>query len=588
MARKWILPPEDREEVSRLARALRISELTALMLVNRGLRDPAAAQRFLQPSLHELEDPCHHPLVTEAARFLLDAIKAGKRIAVFGDYDADGICAAALLVRCFGYLGVEADVYIPHRVEEGYGLSCEALQELADRGAQIVLTVDCGISAVEEVAFARGLGIQMLITDHHEPRDERPEATYVLNPKLDECGLGYENLAGVGVAFKLMWALGQQLSEGHRVSEEFKDLLMEALSLVAVGTIADVVPLLDENRVLTQYGLKTLALSPRPGLKALIAVSRVRSSQVSARDVAFRLAPRLNAAGRMGDARAAVQMLTTDNQGHATDLAEHLEQQNRLRINTQKAALAEAEELLAQSGQLEQPGCIVLASPDWHQGVVGLVASRLAEKHWRPAFVFATEGQTARGSGRSIPGFPLYRVARECADLLDRYGGHEGAAGLSLRTENLPAFAERVNKHADTLLGPEPPVPLLSLDGGIQLSALNLALVREINLLAPFGSGNPQPLFSASDLRLVGNPRIVGAGGDHLAFMVRQHETTLRVIAMRKADWIDELRARKGEPLSLAFEPIISTYRGQTSVELRAEDMQWDAESMVEHRPAAE
>ena len=521
MAKKWISPPERPEEVSRLAGTLRISEVTALMLVNRGLADPSAAH-----------------------------------------------------------------VYIPHRVEEGYGLSCEALQELADRGTDLVVTVDCGIRAVEEAAFARGLGMEMVITDHHEPGEEKPDAAHVLNPKLSECGLGYENLAGVGVAFKLMWALGQQLSEGQRVSEQFKDLLMEALSLVAVGTIADVVPLLDENRVLTRYGLKALAVSARPGLRALIAVSRLRRGDISAHDVAFRLAPRLNAAGRMGDAKAAVEMLTTTDEGHAADLAEHLEKQNRLRISTQNVALREAQELLAQSGQLDRAGCIVLASPDWHQGIVGLVASRLADKYWRPAFVFAGDGEMIRGSARSIPGFPIYDVVRECADLLDRYGGHKGAAGLSLRAENLPAFTERVNQHATQLLGQEPPVPELDLDGEIELSALNRDLVREIDLLAPFGKGNQEPLFAASGLRLVGNARIVGSNGNHLTFMVRQSQTTLRVIAMRKADWIEELRARKGEPFSLAFVPIINTYRGRTSVELQAEDMQWDSERLAEQRSA--
>ncbi len=578
MVKKWILASPQREAARRLAGALHISEVTARLLVNRGLAEPAAAQAFLQPSLHALEDPCRHPGVLDAAALLLEAARTGKRIAIFGDYDADGICASALLMRCFAHVGAEPDLYIPHRVEEGYGLSCEALQELADRGTDVVVTVDCGISAVSEVAFARKLGIEMVITDHHQPGETRPDAAYVLNPKLPECRFGYENLAGVGVAFKLMWAIGQQLSDGHRVTDEFKDLMMEALSLVAVGTIADVVPLVDENRVLSHYGLKTLTVSSRPGLNALISVSRLRGDRVSAEDVAFRLAPRLNAAGRMGDARAAVDMLTTCDERHAADLAEHLEQQNRLRINAQNAALRQAEALLAESGQLEQQGCIVLASPDWHQGIVGLVASRLAESYWRPAFVFAAEDDLLHGSGRSIPGFSLFDAVKQCAHLLERYGGHEAAAGLSLRAENLAAFKEHMDERARGVLGTEPGVPELALDADVDLGSLNLALVKEIDLLEPFGKGNPEPTFMASDLRLVGSPRIVGSNGNHLTFMVRQGRTTVRVIAMRRADWIDELRARKGEPFSLAFEPVINTYRGRTSVELRAEDLQWDVD----------
>jgi single-stranded-DNA-specific exonuclease len=589
MAKKWILAAQNDEDVRRLANALRVSDVTARVLANRGITEPGRAQRFLQPSLQELIDPCRHAPTAKAARFLLDAAHANRRVAIFGDYDADGICAAALLVRCFQYLGADPDLYIPHRVEEGYGLSCEALKELADGGAQVVVTVDCGITALQEAAYAQELGLELVITDHHEPGPQTPDAPHVLNPKLSRsgaddpggAGLGYEYLAGVGVAFKLAWAIGQQLSAGHRVSEEFKDLLMEALSLVAVGTVADVVPLVDENRVLVHYGLQALSAPSRPGLRALIAASRLRGSGVTAYDVAFRLAPRLNAAGRMGDARAAVDMLTTSDARHAIDLADHLEEQNRLRISAQQSALEEAERRLAEDEQLMQGGCIVLADPNWHQGIVGLVASRLAERHWRPAFVFATNGQWACGSARSVPGFPLFSAVRECADLLERYGGHEGAAGITLRAENLPAFAERMRSLAAGILGQGPPAPELSLDGEVELAALNAALVRELELLEPFGKLNPEPLFAASDLRLVGNPHVVGSNGSHLAFMVRQKDSVLRVIAMNKAEWIGELRARKGEPFSLAFQPVISTYGGPSQVELRAEDMQWDVERSV-------
>jgi len=580
MAKKWIFPPANNEGVNRLASALRIADVTARVLVNRGLTEPSEAQRFLQPSLHELADPCDSPAVTQAARFLLDAAHGGKRIAIFGDYDADGICATALLMRCFEYLGTDADLYIPHRIEEGYGLSCEALKELAEGGANVVVTVDCGIGAMEEARCARELGLDLVVTDHHEPGAALPDAAHVLNPKLPACeGLGYGYLAGVGVAFKLVWAIGQQLSEGHRVSEEFKDLLMEALSLVAVGTIADVVPLVDENRVLTHYGLRALTGASRPGLRALIAVSRPKSARLTAYDVAFRLAPRLNAAGRMGHAGAAVEMLTTSDERHAADLAEHLEQQNRLRISAQQSALQEAEGRLAKDEALLQRNCIVLADAGWHQGIVGLVASRLADKFCRPAFVFATDGELACGSARSVPGFPLFSVVKECSDLLERFGGHEGAAGLTLRMEKLSAFTERINELTGRFFGPERPVPALNVDGEINLAALNPALVREIDLLEPFGKGNPEPLFAATGLRLAGNPRTVGGNGHHLAFMVRQDRTTLRVIAMGKADWIAELRARKGEPFSLAFEPVINTYLGAVSVELRAEDIRWNGNS---------
>lgn len=581
MVKRWVLPPDRDADVERLSAALRVSPVTARILVNRGLTEPAAAQSFLQPTLHELRDPCEDPAVVAAARFLLEAVHDGRHITVFGDYDADGICGTALLMHALRFLDAQVDFYIPHRVDEGYGLSIEALRELAAGGSEVIVTVDCGVTAVEEAAEARRLGIDLIVTDHHPPTDELPDAAHVLNPKLRGATFGYEGLAGVGVAFKLVWALGQQLSEGTRVSEEYRDLLMEALSLVALGTIADVCPMMDENRVLTRYGLKTLPTSSLPGLRALIAASRPRGDQLSARDVAFLLAPRLNAAGRMGDARSAVDMLITDDERHASDLAGHLEQQNRQRRRTQTEAVRQAEQMLADTGQLDEPGCIVLSSPDWHLGIVGLVASRLADRFGRPCFALNVEGNVARGSARSPGAFPLYQAVSECSDLLDRFGGHDTAAGLSLQMDNLPAFTERINALALRFHGGEAPIPDLALDGEMPLSALNADLVRELRLLEPFGRDNPRPLFAATDLRLVGYPQTVGSAGRHLAFKVRQGNTVLRAICMGKADWLGELSARKGEPFSLAFEPSIDYYRGTMSIELRGEDIQWDAEHRV-------
>ncbi|MFO7957501.1 MAG: single-stranded-DNA-specific exonuclease RecJ [Candidatus Brocadiia bacterium] len=582
MEAKWNLPPDRSAEVERLAAELHVSQLTAQILVNRGVTRPEAARRFLQPELHALVDPCEDPLAVEAADFLLQAARSGKRITIFGDYDADGICAAAVLMRTFRFLGTDAEIYIPHRVEEGYGLNHDALAELARTGTEVVVTVDCGISAAREVEFARESGMEVVVTDHHEPRDATPDALHVVNPKLPDCSVGYEYLAGVGVAFKLVWAIGQRLSGGERVSEEFRDLLMEALALVAIGTVADVVPLRDENRVLVSYGLKTIGATGRPGLDALLAVSRLNPDYLTARDIAFRLAPLLNAAGRMGHPAAAVELLTTRKADTAEKLARELDQTNRLRRKVQHETCTHAEQMAEADETLAERSCIVLSHPEWHQGVVGLVASRLAERYNRPTFVFARDEEYARGSARSIPGFPLYTAVCECADLLEEYGGHQGAAGLTLRTDNLPAFVERINGVAAELMAGGEAVPEMTLDGEIDLRRLNHNLVREISRLEPFGEGNPQPVFAASGLKVVGNPRVVGSTSRHLAFMVRQNDTTLRAFAMGKADWARPLRERKGEPLSLAFEPSINTYRGRNNLELRVRDMQWDAERVVD------
>ncbi len=578
MVKRWIFPPDEASRVGRLADALRLSPVTARLLVNRGLAEPTAAQSFLQPTLNDLTDPSDDPATREAAAFLLEAVREGRHVTIYGDFDADGICATAVLMRALHFLTARADTYIPHRIEDGYGLSEEAVRELAEGGTEVLVTVDCGISAAPQVALARELGMKVIVTDHHRPRDGIPEADHLLNPKLKGSRLGYEFLAGVGVAFKLVWAMGQQLSGSERVSDEFKDLLMEALALVAIGTVADVAPLVDENRVLVHFGLQTIAAADRPGLRALLETARVNPEYISSDDIAFRVAPLLNAAGRMGDAGGAVELLITHDPARAAELADHLRAENRRRRNVQSSTCREALAMVEEDPSLCDGRCIVLHNPDWHQGIVGLVASRLAERYWRPAFVLTGEGGVATGSARSVGGFPLYTAIERCADLLERFGGHEAAAGLSLAVGKVAEFARRINAVAAELASEEMPEPELRVDGEFDLFMLSLDLMRELNRLGPFGKGNPAPLFAASGLRVVGNPQTVGKDGRHLSFMVRQGRTTMRTFAAGKADWLEQMRERRGESLSLAYEPSINRWGGQARVELRAEDLRWDAE----------
>jgi len=583
MKKKWILPPCPDESVERLARGLGVSGLTARVLANRGLCDLHRARRFIQPSLHELSDPADHPALSEAAAFLRDAVAAGKRITVFGDYDADGICATALLVNCLRAAGAQVDFYIPNRLEEGYGLSCAALRELRRRGTELVVTVDCGISAHREAALAAELGVELLITDHHEPGERRPPARYVLDPHLPECDFADRHLAGVGVAFKLAWALGLHLGDGRRVPPFFRDLLVESLPLVAIGTIADVVPLTGENRAMTHFGLRLLPDSENPGIRALLQVSGAAGkAPLSAYHVSFQLAPRLNAAGRMTSAHAAVRMLTTQEPALALELAELLDRQNRLRQGVQRAMAEEARRRVESELDLERCGCIVLSSPGWHPGVAGLVASRLAESFWRPTFIFCEGSGKARGSARSVPGFHMFQAIKRCEDLVERYGGHEGAAGLTLALPNLHPFARRMERLARELLGPEPPGPTLKLDAEAQLREIGPGVVEELRRLGPFGFGNPEPLFAARRLTLVGNPQLVGSRREHLAFWVKQGESALRVIAFGKAQWLDELRQRPHVPLALAFKPSLNTFSGHQGVELRAEDLQFERHADIE------
>jgi single-stranded-DNA-specific exonuclease len=553
------------------------------MLVNRGLEDPPKARRFLEPSLHELSDPREHELLSAAARFLREAVEAGRRITVYGDYDADGICAASTMIRCLRSAGADVDCYVPKRFDEGYGLNDEALEEIKERGTDLVVTVDCGVSAVSQIEHASRLGLEVVVTDHHEPGHRRPDTRFVLNPHLPDCDFGYRQLAGVGVAFKLAWAFGQQINGGGSVPESFRETMIDVLPLVAIGTIADMVPLTDENRVLAQYGLRVMPKTRNPGLQALLEVAGAAGKEnLGSYHVGFQIAPRLNAAGRMADARAAVEMFTTDEPERAAELAEHLEKENRRRRSVQRSITDQAMEWVESSQDLEGSSSIVISSADWHPGVVGLVASRLAENFYRPAFVFCEEGEMARGSARSIPGFHLFEAISRCEELLERFGGHEGAAGLTVTLENLEEFRRRIDEVIREELGDEPPVPHLELEGEVELEELTQPVVQELKLLSPYGMGNPEPLFCAREVELAGNPQIVGSRNNHLSFRVRQNGRSLKVIAFGKAEWLEELKSHRGEPFAIAFEPRINTWRNRSSVEMRAEDIQFTGEENIE------
>ncbi len=583
MNKKWILQKPDPETVHELFNSLRISPVTAQMLANRGLADPAGARQFIEPTLHQLSDPADHPRLSQAAQHLLGVVRSDQQITIYGDYDADGICATAVMVRALQQLGGNVDYYVPGRSEEGYGLNSEALAELHEQGTDTVVTVDCGVSAHEEIRRATELGLDILITDHHEPGDSLPETPFILNPHLPECEFGYERLAGVGVAYKLAWAVGQQMNDGSNVAEHFRETMVDLLPLVAIGTIADMVHLTDENRVLAQYGLRVMPTTRNPGLQALLDVAGADDkSKLRSYHVGFQLAPRLNAVGRMSDASMAIEMFTTDDPDRADELAQHLEKENRRRRKVQRLATDEAVEHVESSINVDDTHSIVISNDEWHPGVVGLVASKLAEKFWRPAFVFSENEEHARGSARSIPGFHLYNAISQCDHLLERYGGHEGAAGLTLHLDNLDEFRRVIDDIVAQELAQEEPVPQLELEGEVELEDLTRPVVEELDMLYPHGIGNPEPLFCARDVILAGNPQIVGSRRNHLSFMVRQGDTTLKVIAFGKADWLDDLKEHGDEPFSIAFEPRLNTWRNRTNVELRGEDIQFAGEEMIE------
>lgn len=608
-AKRWTVA-EPHAGAADLAQRLRTSTLIAQILLNRGLSEAQACQDFLRPSLKCLHDPATIPNLTKAAERIAHAIRQKQKIVIYGDYDVDGITATAILWHAINLLGGSADTYIPHRVDEGYGLNAQALKELCTSGAQLIISVDCGVTAIEPAKVVRECGVDLIITDHHEWREVKaeerggvveslgggvnaptpplhrsttppppflPDCFTVVHPRLPSNQPAYPNphLCGAGVAFKLAWGIGQAMNgNASKVSEPFRAFLVEATALAALGTIADVVPLIGENRILAAFGLSGLKQSKLVGIRALIESASLTGQKLDSYHVGFLLAPRLNACGRMGHAQLAVEMLTKAEMPRAMEIATYLEQQNRQRQTIEKQILAEA---LQQVSDLKMDGddcrAIVLAGAGWHAGVIGIVASRIVDRFNRPTIIIALNADgIGQGSGRSILGFHLTKAMDSCADLLIGYGGHEMAAGLKIDANNLDAFRQQFCEYAGGALEPEQLIPELRLDSLAELAQVTAALVADLQRIGPFGMGNRKPLLVARGLELAAPPRRVGKTGDHLQLYVRQGDSRMKCIAFGHGNLFDQLRA--GTMLDLAFEPTLNEYNGSVSVELAVKDLQ--------------
>ena len=572
MRPRWLFLPEDERVGDELARTLNISSALAQVLINRGVCDVDAARTFLRPQLTQLSDPTELPGIEECAQRLVDAARAGKKIYVYGDYDVDGAASTALLIECLRMAEADVDYYIPERMGEGYGLHASALDDIKERGGEAVVTVDCGIASVEEARHAREIGLSLMITDHHEPGPEMPEAEVVVNPKLAGADAPCTELAGVGIAFKLAWAIAQTFSASKKVNDGFRSFLLDSVGLAALGTIADVVPLRGENRVLAKFGLQALRHSERPGIRALIRKARLEDRELDAYDVAFRLAPRLNAAGRMDRAHSVVDLMTTRDDGKAWDTASELDKLNRERQSVQNRILVEARERIVQTRDPDS-ACVLLAAHEgWHSGVIGIVASKIAEEFHRPTILIAMDGDSGHGSGRSIQGFHLFEALRECEDCLVQFGGHEQAAGLQVKKEKLAELESRLDAIAAEKLTADDLIPALSIDAAVNLEQISEALVDELARAGPFGQGNPEPLFAANGVTVAGTPKRIGSQGRHLTFFARQGSQSFRTIAFGMGERCGELEKDGNGLVSIAFLPFINEWQGRRSVELRIQD----------------
>ncbi len=553
----------DPADLDLLHRELSLPEPICRLLALRGLSTPDAARRFLRPRLDQLRDPFGLAGMAEAVARVERALDRRERILVHGDYDVDGVCSAALLARVLRRLGAEVDAFVPHRVTDGYDLGPAGLRRAAELGASLIVTADCGTAAHDAVAAAAAAGIDVIVTDHHTPEATLPPAVAVVNPRRRDCGYG-EPLCGAGVAFKLCQALGER-----RGLE--KEWLWWQLDLVGLATIADLVPLTGENRVLARYGLKVIKDSRNAGVRALVRSAGLTGrKELVAGHVSHILGPRLNAAGRLGDAFDGVRLLLSDDDREAGRLADGMESSNRARQSLDREMLAQALALLETSYDPERDWAIVLAREEWHPGVIGIVASRIVERVNRPTVLIALNGAPhARGSARSIRGFHLYEALAECSGLLVRFGGHKYAAGLDIAPERIDELRAALNAYAHRVLSPRDLVPQVEIDLELSLSQADAELHRLLRHFGPFGAGNPSPVLAVRAARVLGRPRVVGEG--HLKLELTQGGARLPAIGFRMGERLAQLAGV--DHVDVAFQLQENDWNGRTELQARLVDV---------------
>lgn len=562
---KWIVnDPQDTELVQDFALELHVPEIIARLLVNRGITTTNEAIQFFKPNFTWLHDPFLMIDMDRAVERLSAAIQKKEKILIYGDYDVDGITSVSMTYQLLRQLGADVSYYIPDRLHEGYGLSEVGIKEAQKRGSQLIISVDCGVTAIAEVALASSLGIDSIICDHHEPQAQLPSAKAILDPKRQDCPYPFKELAGVGVAYKLMQGLFINLQRDIAEVERYVDY-------VAIGSAADIVPLVDENRVLVSEGLKLLNTQPRKiGVQALFETSGMRNRQVGTGQIVFVIAPRINAVGRMGDAERAVSLLTTDSPQQARNIAAILETENRNRKNIDEETFKEALELAEERFDADNHFMLVLAKQGWHPGVIGIVASRLVEKYYRPTIMITLDEGIGKGSARSIPGFDIYSSLKDCEEFLMEFGGHKYAAGLTIKEDNISPLREKLQHIAAQSMTEEVLLPKLRIEGELLLSDITPKMFDLLKRFAPFGPQNMRPVFVSRNLKVVGESQIVG--NNHLKLRVRQNGVTMEAIGFNLGDL--RYRVAPGESnLDIAYAIEENEYMGRKTIQLRLKDI---------------
>jgi len=591
---------EEAQSINQLAQACGLPRLVTHLLWHREIQNKQAAQAFLKPELKAMHDPCLLPGAEKAAQRITQAVHDQQPIVIYGDYDVDGVTAASILWHVLVTIDASVACYVPHRIDEGYGLNIEALDAIANRQAELisqvgswdldrpplVVSVDCGITATAAANHAKEIGLDLIITDHHEldPND-LPNALALVHPRLPESPYPFGDLCGAGVAFKLAWQIARVASEENgKLPKKLHDVIYNMVSLAALGTVADIVPLQDENRVITTFGLHRMRGLKLPGLRALLAATNLLDQSVDAYHVGFVLGPRLNACGRMGHAREAVRLMTTDDSNEAQNLAAYLTQANETRKQTEREVFAQAKAMVEEQGGIsDDRRAIVLAKEGWHPGVLGIVASRMVETFGRPAVLMHIDGITVQGSGRSVDDVCLHTALTQCSHLLQKFGGHAMAAGLTLAKDDLPAFRQAFTEQINTVLDASSLTPVIRIDANIELSLCQVEIFEQLEKLAPFGRSNPTPRLRLERVTLDRSPSLMGKEGQHLQVWLRQGQTLQRAVAFGMGELCERLWA--GQEIDVVFRPKISTWRGQRQVDLIIEDFAYHTETGLEPLP---
>ena len=566
--RKWILKEAaDPEKVERLSAELGIDKVLAALLVKRGVETFAQARSFFRPSLDDLHDPFLMKDMDKAVERLHQAIEKGEKILVYGDYDVDGTTAVALVYSFLRRFTERVDFYIPDRYDEGYGVSYKGIDWASDNAFSLLITLDCGIKAIDKVTYAASKGIDVIICDHHLPEEALPAAVAVLDPKRADCGYPFDDLCGCGVGFKLVQAYSQRYGVPFESLEPLLDLLV-------VSIASDLVSMTGENRILAHFGLKRLNEQPRTGLQALINLAKLEPSHVTIDDIVFKIGPRINAAGRMESGRLAVQLLTATDANAAYLVGDQINDNNNDRKSIDREITQEALQMVQDGRALASEHVIIVYDPTWNKGVVGIVASRLVEAYYRPTVVLTKSNGLITGSARSIAGFDLYEAIESCAELLENFGGHVYAAGMTMKEERLAEFCSRMDRFIGGKITPEMLTPVMELDACLDFSQVTPKFFRILKQFQPFGPGNSNPVFLTEDVYDAGNGRKVGAGGGHLKLDLIQESQPYHQIAaigFNMAEYYDHIKG--GNPVDICYSIFENYYRGNSTLQLRLRDI---------------